>query len=210
MKYWSIIFSMLVISAPVWGQGVNQFTFVSALYTPIAIFDNVTIKDTVTISNGAVLNVGTSASEEGIIEIQGAAANIDSLKMDEGTVLSYNNGNTDDNVSIWFVKSLNIGPKGSVEVRQLIAKQITLENSIDSDPEQEKNMVNMKVKGELIADTHNIWTKTGGVRGELHVTSDDTTEQSQFRFVAGSKPEGAQNATWRNYDGTLLISTTPH
>ena len=69
MKNWLISLIILGVCAPVWGQNaVDQFKFISTMYTPVGSFKEVDTKAAKLVTefkDGATFNVGSPASIRG-------------------------------------------------------------------------------------------------------------------------------------------------
>ena len=181
MKYWGVTLFMLIACVAAWGQqGGNRFTFISALHAPKASFDIIETRDAgnTVFGSGTVINVGSSASSSGTINVNGYPIDINTLNMEDGTQLTGGAGNR------WLVDTLNIRPNGEVTVGALIAEKVDLNNHGDKDTA-------MGVTTGLYING-NAWTVTGSATSTLNAQG---KEGNAVQFSTNGELEAS--ATWK-------------
>ncbi len=179
MRIWLISLMMLVACAPVWGQNaIDQFQFVSTMYTPRGAFKEVNTTFTTEateFTDDAQFNVGSVASEGGTIEVKGNPIVVPTLQMENNTQI--------ESAAKWLVNSLKIGEKGTVTVNEyLIADRVYLGNSTTA-----------MVASRLIIDSPT-WTKAGKAEDRLQA---DGKGGGDFTFMVNDTGAVGGNATWK-------------
>lgn len=189
MKYWGVTLFVLLVCTSAWGQA-NQFRFISALHAAKASFDTIETKNTkepTVFKGGTAINVGSSASSTGTIDIQGFPIQIDTLTMDDGTQLS----DSDSSSNKWLVDTLQIGDNGNVVVGTLIANQVSL---------NKENEVTVTVDETLLIKG-SAWTQTGSASDILNARGKGN--EGSFIFEDGGKTKDEDiEATWSQLNRT--------
>ena len=191
MKDWGVTLFVLLVCTSAWGQA-NQFRFISALHAAKASFDTIETKNTkepTVFKGGTAINVGSSASSAGTINIQGFPIQIDTLTMDDGTQLS----DSDSSSNKWLVNTLQIGANGDVAVGTLIAQEVSLEN-------KENEVTNVTVSNTLLIKG-SAWTQTGSASDILNARGKGN--EGSFIFEDGGKTKDEDiEATWSQLNRT--------
>lgn len=191
MKYWGVTLFVLLVCTSAWGQA-NQFRFISALHAAKASFDTIETQNTkepTVFKGGTAINVGSSASSAGTINIQGFPIQINTLTMDDGTQLSDSSSNK------WLVDTLQIGANGNVVVGTLIAHKVSLENN-----DNENGGTHVKVNEELLIKG-SAWTQTGSASDILNAHGKGN--EGLFIFEDGGKTKNENiGATWNKLNRT--------
>ena len=189
MKSWLIIFVLLAFCVPTWGQSAaNHFHFVSSIYAPYGSFaEIVTQPHSGTTSINGTFNIGSQESAGGTININGDILEIHTLKMEHNTSISSN--------THWFMKTLTLGKNANVNVRTLIANEVTLANA--NGPTKETALT---VEDTLLIE-NDTYTKNGRAAHELEASRN---LEKQFHFIqeGGTLDDtifGAE-ATWKKLD----------
>ena len=189
MKSWLIIFVLLAFCVPTWGQSAaNHFHFVSSIYAPYGSFaEIVTQPHSGTTSINGTFNIGSQESAGGTININGDILEIHTLKMEHKTSISSN--------THWFMKTLTLGKNANVNVKTLIANEVTLANASDSTKETA-----LTVEDTLLIE-NDTYTKNGRAANELEASRN---LEKQFHFIqeGGTLDDtifGAK-ATWKKLD----------
>ena len=188
MKSWLIIFVLLAFCVPTWGQSAaNHFHFVSSIYAPYGSFaEIVTQPHSGTTSINGTFNIGSQESAGGTININGDILEIHTLKMEHNTSISSN--------THWFMKTLTLGKNANVNVRTLIANEVTLANA--NGPTKETALT---VEDTLLIE-NDTFTKNGRAANELEASRN---LEKQFHFIQeGGTLDNtvSKTATWKKLD----------